>query len=485
MQQVLADRFQLGQRLGSGGQGQVYRGIDLVTQATVAIKLMDKGNSPEELARFQLEGRLAARIRDPHLIAAWHFGESEGQHFIVFDYMPGVMPLTHMFDHGRVDPARVCDVALQVLDAVATLHGAGVVHQDVSPANCLWRERETGRLEVFLVDLGCAATRLPITGASGRERERGGTLYYTAPEMLEGEDWDHRVDLWSVGALMYVLLTRCEVDFGEPDEPLGIPPPAVLVPAVSQALSDVVMRALAPADRRFSSATDMATAIREALPERERPRRGAWRGVDGRAALAGMAFAAVVAVLGTVTAQRAFGTPMIPSHASVTQPAPASVPPSPKSTEPTTMPSDAVEPAAVTQPAPAAVPATQPAPASVPALVSPPPMTEPVVVSPPPTAAPPAPTPEPPAAAAPAQAKKATWETVKRKVKRQALELAACSDDEFIILGLHVISGRAELETVDGKPASEIHSCAREVVARLRFAGGDLRGVVAVPLTTD
>ena len=70
-------------------------------------------------------------------------------------------------------------------------------------------------------------------------------------------------------------------------------------------------------------------------------------------------------------------------------------------------------------------------------------------------------------------------------MKLRASELAACSEDEFIILGLHVIGGRAELETVDGKPATESHQCARDVVARLRFAGGDLRGVVAVPLSTD
>lgn len=456
MQQVLADRYQLGQRLGSGGQGRVYRGIDLVTQAKVAIKLMDKGQSPESLARFQLEGRLAARIRDPHLMAALDFGESDGQHFIVFDYMPGVVPLTHMCDDGRVDAARACDVALQVLDALASLHGAGVVHQDVSPANCLWRERETGRLEVFLVDLGCAATRLPITGASGRERERGGTLYYTAPEMIDGEDWDHRVDLWSVGALMYWLLTRIEVDYGDPDEPLGLPPPAVYVPATPQALSDVVMRALAPAEHRYATATDMAEAIRKALPERERPARA---GIPGRAALAGMALAAVVAVLGTVTAQRAFGT--------------------------TTMLSVATEPASVTQPAPASV--RPPAQAIEP-------MVE--LVAPVPAAAAPAVpavqvTPAPPRAA-PAKAAKATWEGVKQKVKRQASALAPCSDDEFITLGIHVKDGRAMLETVDGKTSDKVdgktlekHTCARDVVARLRFAAGELRGVVGVPLPLD
>jgi hypothetical protein len=449
MPRVLANRYQLSKRLGEGGQGRVYRGQDLVTKATVAIKLMEQGSSPECLERFKLEGRLAARIRDPHLVAALHFGESEGQHFIVFDYIPGVMPVTTMFDQGRIEAARVCDLALQVLDALATLHGAGVVHQDVSPANCLWRERETGRLEVFLVDLGSASTRTPVTGASVRDREPGGTAYYTAPEMAEGQDWDHRVDLWSVGALMYVLLTGCEVDIGTPDEPLGIPPPVVLVPTIPQAVSDVVMRALASANHRYPSATDMAEAVRKALPGRERPARA---GIPGRTALGGMAFAAVVAVFGTITAQRALGTTSVPSnateHAPVTQPAPPVSAPAPVELSfapPVPAPASAV--ASVTT-----LPERAPAPSTV-----------------------------------PAKSKQATWEMVKRVVKRQAPELAPCSEDEFISLGLHISGGRALLATVDGKPVSDSdhHRCAREVVGRLRFPGGELQGVVGVPLPLD
>ena len=170
MQQVVDGRYQLDERLGIGGQGQVFRGRDLVTGATVAVKLMEH-DSPESVARFRLEGRLAARIRDPHLVAALHYGASNGQNFIVFDYIPGVAPVTKLLVR-RVEPARVCELALQVLDALASLHDAGVVHQDVSPGNCLWRERDAGRLEVFLVDLGSAASRSPVTGGPAPSRCR-------------------------------------------------------------------------------------------------------------------------------------------------------------------------------------------------------------------------------------------------------------------------------------------------------------------------
>lgn len=462
MPRVLAGRYQLDVCLGSGGQGQVFRGQDLVTKATVAIKLMDQGGSPEALARFQQEGRLAARIRDPHLLAALHFGVSEEQHFIVFDYIPRVVPLSTMFDHGRIEPARVCDVALQVLDALTSLHEAGVVHQDVSPANILWRERDTGRIEAFLVDLGSATARSPVTGAPRRPDGPMGTSNYMAPEMEFGEDWDHRADLWSVGALMYVLLTGCEVDIGEADQPLGIPPPVLLVPSVPQAVSDVVARALADAEQRYPSATAMAEAIRAAVSAEQalvKPQRPP--GVPKRAAFGGMAIAAVVAVIGTITAQRALGTTLTPSSAPLELAAsrldaPVLALPSPEG------------PLKIPEPSPPPTPASAP--------VEP---TMDVQGALTPTS--------PPSARKP---RTLTWPAVERAVKQKAAALRKCSKDDYISLGLQVSGGRAKLKSFDGNPvpsspsppARPHHRCVFEIVTQLRFAGGEIAGVVGVPL---
>jgi len=322
MQQVVAGRYRLDERLGIGGQAQVFRGHDLVTGATVAVKLMEH-DSAESVARFSLESRLAARIRDPHLVVALHYGASEGQNFIVFDYIPGVTPVTRMLESGRVEAARACELALQVLDALASLHEAGVVHQDVSPANCLWRERDSGRLEVFLIDLGSAASRLPVTGGPAASWEAVGTANYMAPEMMAGVAWDHRVDLWSVGALMYRLLTGHEVDI-DPDEPLEIPPPAQRVPGIPRAVSDVVMGALTDAGSRFPSATVMAAAIRRALSSLA-PRVG----ISRLAALGAVAVAVVVAVLGTLATQHALSIPGVAVRAPPVTPALASIEPAP------------------------------------------------------------------------------------------------------------------------------------------------------------
>ena len=84
-----------------------------------------------------------------------------------------------------------------------------------------------------------------MTGGPTQASDSRGTAYYTAPELLNDEAGDHRADLWSVGAMMYALMTMRDVDLGDPEEPLEIPPPALLVPKIPRAISDVVMRALA------------------------------------------------------------------------------------------------------------------------------------------------------------------------------------------------------------------------------------------------
>ena len=467
MIRALADRYELETPLGAGGQGRVFRGLDRLTKGTVAIKLMDPEleDDPETVARFVQEGRLAARIRDPHLVAALHFGVCDGQRFIVYDYIPGVLPLTALFNRGRIEPARVCDIGLQILDALDTLHEAGVTHQDVSPGNCLWRERATGRLEVFLADLGSAAARSPITGAPPATRELVGTAHYMAPEMLDGEPWDHRVDLWSLGALMYKLLTGHEVEIDADDEPDEIESPAMLVPSIPLEISDAVMGALTSVAERYRSASAMSAAIRIALAETAEPGRHR-RGIPVWIGVGGMFAAVAVAVLGTIGVVRALDTG--PARAENLYLAASNLPPS--RAEPAPLPSS-----------PAATPDVGP----LPDALLPAPALE-MAPQPGPVPAPdskPAPAPEPrrDAKQNPRTPRPATLAVVAVAIRKKADALRACSTDDSISLGVRVSRGRAKLESVDGKPASlPRHRCADDIVAGLRFGPGDVEGVVGV-----
>jgi hypothetical protein len=473
---LLEGRYELEAQLGAGGTARVFRARDLVTKAVVAIKLMEPGREqdPEAVAYFSQEGRLAARIRDPHLVPALHFGVDEGRHFIVYDYLPGSAPLSVLADLGRAAPRRVCEIALQVLYALDTLHRASVVHGDVSLNNCLWRERGDGRDEVRLCDLGCAWARSPssaVTGGPTTALECRGTAYYTAPEIMNAEAGDHRADLWSVGAMMYALMTMRDVDMGDPEEPFGIPPPALLVPKIPQAISVVVMRALAPADQRYPSAVAMIEAIRAALAIP-----AARGGVPLWASIVGMVSAAGLAAFGSMAS-------MADAHgddASAATPGAAAErggerlaqrpaagdrrievmlpPPAPPDPAAKHAPADAAgaEPAPETRPAP--VKSAEPVGAARAGGQSKPSMPRPSTL---------------------------TLAEVERVVKREAAALRACSGDDFISLGVRVVKGRATLESLDGDPpVLPRDSCAADFVSKLRFTASDepVAGVIGVKL---
>ena len=501
---LLEGRYELEAQLGQGGTALVFRACDLVTKATVAIKVMEAGREqdPEAVAYFSQEGRLAARIRDPHLVPALHFGVDEGRHFIVYDYLPGTRPLSALSELGPVAPRRVCEMALQVLYALDTLHRAGVVHGDVSLNNCLWRERDGGRDEVRLCDLGCAWARSPssvVTGGPTEVSDSRGSAYCTAPEILNDEAGDHRADLWSVGAIVYALMTMRDVDLGDPEEPLELKPPASLVPTIPKDISDVVMRALAPAEQRYPSAAAMVEAIRAALATPSTK-----RGLPLWASVAGMALTAGLATVGSLVSMAdAHGDAGLESAAGRDDMAASS-------TSNSTGPSSSVPPGGdevVPQRQPETVPAGD--------EVTPPPPPEPETSSSVPVGGDevtPQPPPEPTVEAnhtnapkvAPASAPTSgvgrtarltkpfiphpeplTWSVVEKVVTRKAGALRPCSSDEYISLGLRVADGRATLETLDGdRPSLPRDRCAVDVVTRLRFAKSDdpLVGVVGVKL---
>ncbi len=495
---LLEGRYELEAQLGQGGTALVFRACDLVTKATVAIKVMEAGREqdPEAVAYFSQEGRLAARIRDPHLVPALHFGVDAGRHFIVYDYLPGTRPLSALSELGPVAPRRVCEMALQVLYALDTLHRAGVVHGDVSLNNCLWREHDGGRDEVRLCDLGCAWARSPssvVTGGPTEVSDSRGSAYCTAPEILNDEAGDHRADLWSVGAIMYALLTMRDVDLGDPEEPIEIKPPALLMPKIPRAISDVVMRALAPAEQRYPSAKAMVVAIRAALTIPT-----AKRGMPLWASVAGMALTAGLATIGslvrmadahgddassTPSAQRDDGVTVSPSAASDSAEVSSSFvearpspPPVPADAVKKTMPSPA--PVAVVLPA-AGGPGVMPSPALEP-------------TAPEPTAALDA---TPSGVVANRAASRSThsmprpvavtWSAVEKAVTKKAAALHSCSSDDYISLGLRVANGQATLETLDGDPpVLPRDQCVVDVVSALRFVESHdpLVGVIGIKL---
>jgi eukaryotic-like serine/threonine-protein kinase len=260
-------RYQILDRIGSGGMGDVYRAHDNELERVVALKLLLRrfSEDPEFVARFKREASAAAGLQHPNIVQIFDRGEWDGTYYIAMEYLPGRTLKQIVREHGPLEPARAIEVVEQILMAARFAHERGIVHRDIKPHNVI--VAEDGRVKV--TDFGIA-----LAGASDMTETGSimGTAQYLSPEQAQGHPVDARSDLYSIGIVLYELLTGA-VPF-DADSPVTIAlkqvsevpvPPGQLNPAVPPALDSVVMRALQkdPA-ARFQSAEEFLAALEQA-----------------------------------------------------------------------------------------------------------------------------------------------------------------------------------------------------------------------------
>ncbi|MFI5768079.1 serine/threonine-protein kinase [Streptomyces sp. NPDC051658] len=203
---VLAGRYRLGEVLGRGGMGKVWRAHDEVLHRTVAVKELTAGLYVAEAdrivlhARTQKEARAAARITHPGVVTVHDVIEYDNRPWIVMQYVDGPSLADAAKESGEVEPREAARIGLHVLSALRAAHGAGVLHRDVKPGNVLLAKDG----QVLLTDFGIAA----IEGDSTitRTGELVGSIDYLAPERVRGGDPGPASDLWSLGATLYTAV---------------------------------------------------------------------------------------------------------------------------------------------------------------------------------------------------------------------------------------------------------------------------------------
>jgi serine/threonine protein kinase len=270
---LLAGKYRVGNRLGGGGMGEVYEGIQEDLGRKVAIKVMSgpMANDPQLLARFQLEAKAVAALGHPHIVAVTDFQDNPNEPpFIVMERLIGESLGELLEREPMVDPARTARIAEQTLSALAAAHEAGLVHRDVKPDNIFLCRTDTNAEIVKLLDFGVAKAmeaqphgKLTSTGAIV------GTLVYMAPEQARGEPIDARADVYALGACMYHMLAGqppfpavnaarlLSAVCNEAPTPLG-----AMRPDLDGGLVGIVTRAMArDMNHRFISARAMMGAI--------------------------------------------------------------------------------------------------------------------------------------------------------------------------------------------------------------------------------
>ena len=268
--------------LGSGGMGDVYRARDPRLDREIAIKVLPEPASgdPERRERFEREARSIAALNHPHIVTIHSVEEAGGTHFLTMEIVHG-RTIADLIPDGGMPVERLLQLAVPLTDAIAAAHQKGIVHRDLKPANVM--VREDGWVKVL--DFGLAKSTGPLVGdatVSNVRTEAGtgegrilGTVAYMSPEQAEGRAVDHRTDIFSMGVMLYEMVTGERPFKGDTsisvissivkDTPASV---TSLKPSVPRELAQIIKRMLAKdPERRYQSAKDIRNELEDLRQE--------------------------------------------------------------------------------------------------------------------------------------------------------------------------------------------------------------------------
>jgi serine/threonine-protein kinase len=247
VESTIEGRYQVINRIASGGMGEVYRAHDAVLARDVAIKVLHPQLAGDRgfVDRFRREARAAAILNHPNVVGVYDWGSTDGTYFMVMEYVQGTNLRTVLGEYARLEPGQVVEICTQILAALDHAHGHGIVHRDVKPENILIARDGT----VKVADFGLARAYAD-SYVSQAEGTVTGTVQYLSPEQILGEAADPRTDLYALGVVMFELLTGRPPFVGETSLSIAyqhlsarVPAPSAAVPTASPALDRVVLHA--------------------------------------------------------------------------------------------------------------------------------------------------------------------------------------------------------------------------------------------------
>ena len=282
---TMVNRYKILNILGEGGMGEVYLAQDMRLGRKVALKLLSTylSSDGERLHRFEQEARAASALSHANVCVVHEVGEAKGgRHYIVMEYVEGVT-LRELMSDARMKMSEVLDTAVQIASALTAAHKAGIVHRDIKPENVI--VRPDGDLKVL--DFGLAkltespafttdseaATRVQVKTNPGMVM---GTVHYMSPEQARGQDVDARTDIWSLGVMLYEMVTGRVPFEGETPSHVIVSlienesPPVARYSEVPAELERIVTKALRKKkEERYQTASDLALDLKSLKQELE------------------------------------------------------------------------------------------------------------------------------------------------------------------------------------------------------------------------
>ncbi|ERL65580.1 Stk1 family PASTA domain-containing Ser/Thr kinase [Schleiferilactobacillus shenzhenensis] len=266
---LLADRYRIKNLLGEGGMANVYLAHDEILDRDVAVKVLrlDLRNDQETQRRFQREAKATSELNHPNIVSILDVGEENGMQYIVMEYVKGEDLKKYIVKHFPIPYQRVVDMMEQILSAVAHAHAHGIIHRDLKPQNILVDEEGN----VKITDFGIAV--ILSDNSITQTNSLLGSVHYLSPEQARGHMATKQSDIYSLGIILYEMLTGSVPFEGESAVSIAIkhfqnemPSVRDYDPRVPQALENVILKATAKdPSQRYATVVDMATDLKTSL----------------------------------------------------------------------------------------------------------------------------------------------------------------------------------------------------------------------------
>jgi eukaryotic-like serine/threonine-protein kinase len=206
--------YEIGASLGAGGMGEVYRARDSRLERDVAIKILPShlSSDPIRKQRFEREAKTISGLNHPHICVLYDIGSQDGIDYLVMECIEGES-LSQRLEKGALPTDQVLRLGAELADALDKAHRSGIVHRDLKPANVILTKNGAKLLDFGLaklaavVSLATITSVLPQKSPATEEGTIAGTFQYMSPEQIEGKDLDARSDIFSLGAVLYEMLT--------------------------------------------------------------------------------------------------------------------------------------------------------------------------------------------------------------------------------------------------------------------------------------
>ena len=269
--QKISDRYQIVKAIGEGGMANVYLAYDMILDRKVAVKVLrgDLSNDEKFLRRFQREALSASSLSHPNIVEVYDVGEDNGQYYIVMEYIEGRHLKQLIKKRGQLTISEVIDIMLQISEGMAHAHDSYIIHRDIKPQNIMILENGVVKITDFGIAMALNSTQLTQTNSVM------GSVHYLPPEQANGKGSTIKSDIYSMGILMYELLTAklpyrgdnaVEIALKHLKEPL--PSIREELPNLPQSIENIILKSTAKnPDNRYNDAREMYEDLKTAMDD--------------------------------------------------------------------------------------------------------------------------------------------------------------------------------------------------------------------------